>query len=54
MIARELLCLCPMFEYWYTMDGPPEVRVCRCGHAQTEHLDRYGSCIGESIVGLLS
>lgn len=42
------VCLCPRFRLWYVdEDEPPPIRVCTCGHQDSEHLLGKRSCLGE-------
>lgn len=41
------LCDCDGFVLWYVDCDGPALRVCWCGHSETEHLDGVRSCVGE-------
>ena len=47
------ICTCDEFTFWYaiTRDSHPDLplRVCECGHRDSEHLDSRGSCTGETV-----
>ena len=42
-------CYCEAFDLWYVACGDT---VCRCGHRDTEHLDRTRVCLGQSTRSL--
>lgn len=39
-------CECTEFVHWYTSEDDIWA-YCHCGHPDTEHIDRRGTCIGE-------
>lgn len=39
------LCLCDAFASWYVTDDG--LGVCECGHPDSEHIAKRGSCTGE-------
>ena len=53
MIERRF-CTCTEFALWYTevpLNAVEALRVCRCGHRDTEHLDGARTCVGDIEVG---
>ncbi len=51
MSGERSFCLCPRFSLWYIdEDEPPPIRVCTCGHPDSEHLIGTRSCLGEVII----
>jgi hypothetical protein len=49
----DFLCDCAAFDFWYLDDADedgPFIRVCRCDHPESEHLNGTGPCIGEVII----
>lgn len=39
-------CDCILFELWYIEN---DIRICRCGHPDREHVDTTKLCIGDVI-----
>lgn len=40
-----MFCVCLEFVFWYTTDSG--IDVCHCGHADFDHIDKKGTCIGD-------